>query len=65
MFLGFKPPEGLSFSRFQPQTQAFLLRTILINLLLYRLILDHDIIFLSLDNSEKIQENFKLSFEYF
>ena len=36
-----------------------------INPLLHRLFLDHDIIFLFLDKIEKIQEKFKLSFEYF
>ena len=36
-----------------------------LNPLLHRLFLDHDIIFLSLDNIEKHQEKFRLSFEYF
>ena len=37
-----------------------------LNTLLHRLFLDHDIIFfLFLDNTEKIQEKFRLSFEYF
>ena len=35
-----------------------------INPLLHWLFLDHDIIFLFLDKIEKIQEKFKLSFEY-
>ena len=33
--------------------------------LLHGLFLDRDIIFLFLDNIEKIQEKFKFSFEYF
>ena len=33
--------------------------------LLHRLFLDHDIIFYYLDNFEKVEEKFKVSFEYF
>ena len=40
-------------------------RKSLLNALLHRLFLDHDIIFYFLDNIEKIQEKFKPSFEHF
>ena len=36
-----------------------------INLFLDRIFLDRDIIFLFLDNIEKIQQKFKLGFEHF
>ena len=38
--------------------------SLVVNTLLHRLFLDHDIIFLFLDNIEKMQEKLKFSFEY-
>ena len=48
------PPPGA-------QETQFLFKTSQLNPLLHRLFLDHDII---LGNIEKIQEKFKISFEY-